>query len=145
MNKIILIIAIAVAIIIGGGYYLIQSNPKVKAQAEKLGIIDAPPRVAVPPVHNSVFMIFDPSGSGNSSFRQSHVPQGRVFLHVADYVSPARLSISGSDCFLTFSASCAASLFLTSHHNPCPHHESRDQATLWLCGTRQNCCRKSFS
>lgn len=68
MHKTILTIAVIVALLIGGGYYLIQSNPEVKAQAEKYGIMDAPPPAPVLPVSNSVFIVFDPSGSGSTSY-----------------------------------------------------------------------------
>jgi hypothetical protein len=68
MNKTILIIAIVVAAVIGGGYILINSNPGLKAKAEKMGIIDYPPVAPVPPVYNAVNLIFDPSGSGISTY-----------------------------------------------------------------------------
>ncbi len=68
MNKILLIIAIIVAALIGGGYLLISTNPELKAQAQKMGIIDAPTPAPVPLSSNAVFIIFDPSGSGTSSY-----------------------------------------------------------------------------
>ena len=67
MNKTIIIIAIVVAAFISGGYWLINSNPAIKGMAEKIGIIDVPPP-AVLPSYNAVFVIFDPSGSGTSSY-----------------------------------------------------------------------------
>lgn len=68
MNKTVLIIAIVIAAIFGGGFLLINSNPALKAQAEKIGIIDKPAPPEVAPSSNAVFIIFDPSGSGTSSY-----------------------------------------------------------------------------
>jgi len=68
MNKLILSIAIIVGIIFGGGYLLINSNPEIKAQAVKIGIIAAPPAIPVPPSYNATFIIPDPSGSGTTQF-----------------------------------------------------------------------------
>lgn len=97
MNKTILIIAALVAAIIGGGYYFINSNPKVKAQAEKFGILDAPPPTPVPPVHNSVFIVFDPSGSGNTSYS---VP--RIDTNYINQVISQIQSIGFGDLWLTY-------------------------------------------
>lgn len=72
MNKLILSIAIIVGIIFGGGYLLINSNPEIKAQAVKIGIIPAPPAIPVPPSYNATVIIPDPSGSGTSQYS---VPQ----------------------------------------------------------------------
>lgn len=97
MNKTILIIAIVVAALIGGGYYLIQSNPEAKAQAEKYGIVDAPPPAPVPPVSNSVFIIFDPSGSGSTSYS---VP--RIDTNYINQVIAQIQAIGYGDVWLTY-------------------------------------------
>lgn len=97
MNKTILIIAVVVAAIIVGGYYFINSNPEVKAQAEKYGIVDAPPPAQVPPVSNSVFIVFDPSGSGNTSYS---VP--RIDTNYINGVITQIQSIGSGNVWLTF-------------------------------------------
>lgn len=97
MNKTILTVAVIVALLIGGGYYLIQSNPEVKAQAEKYGIVDAPSPAPVQPVSNSVFIVFDPSGSGSSSYS---VP--RIDTNYIDQII-AQIKANGSgDVWLTY-------------------------------------------
>lgn len=68
MNKTIFIIAIVIAVLIGAGYFLINSNPELKTKAIKFGIIDAPATIPAPANYNAVFCIFDPSGSGKSTY-----------------------------------------------------------------------------
>lgn len=68
MNKTIFIIALVFAIIIGGGYFLINSNPQMKLMAEKIGVINAPAPTPIPANYNAVFCIFDVSGSGKSIY-----------------------------------------------------------------------------
>ncbi len=67
MNRPILIIALVIALIASGGYYIIHHNPKVEAWGKEVGLIKAP-EVETPPSYNAVFIIFDPSGSGNSTY-----------------------------------------------------------------------------
>lgn len=68
MNKTVIIIAIVVAALIGGGCLLINFSPEARALTEKIGIIDKPAPAPAPPSNNAVFIIFDPSGSGSSSY-----------------------------------------------------------------------------
>ncbi|MFN8353679.1 MAG: hypothetical protein U0Y10_04515 [Spirosomataceae bacterium] len=68
MEKTIILIAVVLGLLIGGGYLLIDANPEVKAQAIKLGIVEAPEAPPVQPSHNATFIIFDPSGSGTSAY-----------------------------------------------------------------------------
>jgi len=96
MQKSVFIIVIVVAIIIGAGYLLVNNNPEVKALAEKIGIIkkETPETLAS---YNAVFVIFDPSGSGNSTYS---VPRISV-SHVDQIIS----SIKGNgygDIWLTY-------------------------------------------
>jgi hypothetical protein len=78
MNKSIFIIAIIVAILLGGGYLLINSDPKIKAIAEQYGIIEKPAPKLMPVSHNAVFCIFDPSGSGKTSYSVPNITIGFV-------------------------------------------------------------------
>lgn len=73
MNKTIFIIAIVIAILIGAGYFLINSNPELKAKAIKFGIIDAPATIPAPANYNAVFFIFDPSGSGKTTYSVPYI------------------------------------------------------------------------
>ncbi len=67
MNKTIFIIAITLVSIVGLGYFLTSTNPGFKTFVEKIGII-ATPKVVIPESYNAVFVIFDPSGSGRSTY-----------------------------------------------------------------------------
>ncbi len=67
MNKTIFIIAITLVSIVGLGYFLTSTNPGFKTFVEKIGII-ATPKVVIPDSYNAVFVIFDPSGSGRSTY-----------------------------------------------------------------------------
>lgn len=71
MNRTIFIIAIVIAAILGGSYMIIKFNPQLQSQpwvkpvAEVYGLIKEP---VVPENYNAVFCIFDPSGSGRSTY-----------------------------------------------------------------------------
>lgn len=71
MNKTIFLIAIVIAVALGGSYFIIKSNPKfqsnpwIKPIAEVYGLVN---EEAVPENYNAVFCIFDPSGSGRSTY-----------------------------------------------------------------------------
>ena len=67
MNKTIFIIAVSLAVLFSGGYFLISSSPFLKDKAERIGILPSTP-VPVPESYNAVFCIFDPSGSGKSTY-----------------------------------------------------------------------------
>lgn len=67
MNRTALIILISAAAL-AGGYFFINSDTDIKAQAEKFGIIKKPTPLSVLPSHNSLFLVFDPSGSGLSTY-----------------------------------------------------------------------------
>jgi len=67
MNKTIFIIAISIASIVGISYFFVTNNPKFKTFVEELGIIDSP-KTIIPASYNAVFVIFDPSGSGRTTY-----------------------------------------------------------------------------
>lgn len=97
MNKPILIIAAIMTTLIVAGAYLINTNPNAKALAQKYGIIDAPQTASVPPVSNSVFIIFDPSGSGHTSYS---VPQ--IDTNYINQVTSKIQSNGSGDVWLTY-------------------------------------------
>lgn len=68
MHKIILLFAFVLAGLLGGGYWLLETNPDFKEKAQDWGIIDGPLVPPPPPSHHAVFLIFDPSGSGSTAY-----------------------------------------------------------------------------
>lgn len=85
MNKTIFIIGLVIAIFIGTFFLLTKVNPEVKKMAEQIGLLDTPKFVA-PTSSNSIFVIFDPSGSGRDTYS---VPRINV-----DFISDLLDSIS---------------------------------------------------
>ena len=71
MNRNIFIIAIIIAVLLGGSYLVIkynpqlQSEPLIKSIAKVFHLIEEP---LIPKSYNAVFCIFDPSGSGKSTY-----------------------------------------------------------------------------
>jgi len=96
MNKTIFIIAISLASIIGLGYFLTSTNLKFKTFIENIGIIPAP-KVVIPDTYNAVFVIFDPSGSGRSTYS---VP--RITANFIDQLIASIEEKGSGDLWLTF-------------------------------------------
>lgn len=86
MSKTIFIIAISFALLIGAGYFVINSNPALKAKAIEFGVIDAPEPAPKPVSYNAVFCIFDPSGSGRTTYSVPYVTV-EFFQQLIDLIS----------------------------------------------------------
>ncbi len=72
MNRAMFIIAFVIAAILGGSYLILRFNPQLQSKpwtkpiAKVYGLIEEP---VIPESYNAVFCIFDPSGSGMSTYR----------------------------------------------------------------------------
>ena len=77
MNKTIFIIAFTLTGLFGLGYYFISTNHEMKNLAEKMGLIEIPKKI-IPQSYNAVFVIFDPSGSGRSTYSVPRITTGFI-------------------------------------------------------------------
>jgi hypothetical protein len=97
MHKPLVILLGILIVLIGGGYWLINSNPKARMIVENLHIIDPLPLPEIPASRNSIFIIGDGSGSGSSTYS---VP--RITTQFIEQVIN-RIQTSGSgEIWLTF-------------------------------------------
>ncbi len=67
MNKRIFFIAIVLSTIIGSGYFYSTRNAHFKLFLQEIRLLPAP-KIEKPENYNAVFVIFDPSGSGRSTY-----------------------------------------------------------------------------
>lgn len=97
MHKTLLILAGTLGLLIGGGAWLLDSNPAVKSFAIDVGLLSPPPPKPLPKSSNAVFLIGDPSGSGKSRYSVPHITIDYV-VQVIDAVQRA----GSGEVWLTF-------------------------------------------
>ncbi len=125
MNKTIFIIAISLASIVGLGYFLASTNPKFKTFIENIGIIPAP-KVVIPDTYNAVFVIFDPSGSGRSTYS---VP--RITANFIDQLIDSIQEKGSGDLWISF-------ISRSAYNNDVLHFEIPKKLEALKAPTRQS-------